>query len=304
MRFRVAIVLAVVAVLTVACSDGSPAPKPAPSTSTPTASPSFDALGDPAYAVLPLVPEAASSLTVTDFDLVRLQLGATELTSKSPQEDRDAFWERAETETALLTRGMLRPSESKLAADYGFTQDDVDWEAHFFDADGMELGWVLSIRLIVDMDAVQRAVDGGVDVLAGAEVRPDEHLVVMGTAAEGEASWASDPALVDLAQTTANATYVARGCVPLESAPSDLDELEAYSVAFEGSLATARLGADRPDLFARLGLGDALPAFATGFTGGVADPTTGRIGYEMVDPPTAADLALRGSLPFAACAPS
>ncbi|MCW2765691.1 MAG: hypothetical protein JWO11_1650 [Nocardioides sp.] len=300
MRSRVAVVLAL-ACLTAACSDASPAPKPAPGSSARTGAPSYDPRAEPSYAVLPLVPEAAAGLTVTDFDKVRLQLGSSELTSKSPQADRDAFWQRAETETALLTRGMLRPVDAKLASDYGFTQDDVDWEAHFFGAEGQETGWVLSIRLIVDMDAVQRAVDAGVGPLAAGEVVADQHLVVMGTTADGETSWANDPTLPGLVGAPANSTYVARGCVPLESAPADLDPLDAYSVSFEGTLATARLGADRADLFARRSLDDALPAFVTGFTGGVADPSTGRIGYEMADPPTAADLTLRGSLPFAAC---
>ncbi|MCW2795620.1 MAG: hypothetical protein JWM79_1117 [Nocardioides sp.] len=296
--------LALVALLTGACSQESAAPKPAPSPSALTAAPSYDALAEPSSAVLPLVPEAAVSLTVTDFDTVRLQLGSSELTSKSPRTERDAFWQRAETETALLTRGMLRPVEAKLAADYGFTQDDVDWEAHFFDASGAEIGWVLSIRLIVDMGAVQRAVDDGVGPLADGAVVAGEHLVVHGTAAAGQASWATDPVWSSLVGSAASSTYAARGCVPVDSAPVELEPLDAYSVAFQGTLATARLGVGRTDLFARLGLGDGLPTFATGFTGGVADPTTGRIGYEMVDPPAAADLALRGSLPFAACAPS
>lgn len=303
MKIRVSAALALVALLSVACSGGSPDPKPGPSPSSPTVAASYDPLAEPAAAVLPLVPEDTATVTVTDFDRIRLQLGASELTSKSPREERDAFWRRAESETALLSRGLLRPEERRLGSDYGFTQDDVDWEAHLFDESGQETGWVLGIRLIVDMAAVQRAVDDGVGPLAGAEVVPDQHLVVMGTAAEGDPTWADDPALGALVGALANATYVARGCVPLASPPADLDELDAYAVTFEGSLATAWLGADRPDLFARLALGSQVPAFATGFTGGVADPTTGRIGYELVDATTAADLALRGSLPFAACAP-
>ena len=304
MRFRVAIMLVLVVVLATACSDDSPEPEPAPAAPSSTGPTTYDALAQPSSAVLPLVPEAATALSVTDFELVRLQLGASELTSKSPQAERDTFWRRAEAEAPLLTGGLLRPAEARLAEDYGFTQDDVDWEAHFFDEQGIELGWVLSIRLIVDMAAVQRALDDGVGPLAGGEVVADQHLVVLGTAAEGEASWASDPLLPALVGMPADATYAARGCVPLESAPAGLDQLDAYSVAFEGALATARLGAGRADLFERLGLGDTVSAFVTGFTGGVADPTTGRIGYEMVDAPAAAELALRGTLPFAACAPA
>jgi hypothetical protein len=302
-RIRVAATLALVSLLTAACSGGSPDPQGPPSPSVAAASPSYDPLAEPGAAVLSLVPADTASITVTDFDRIRLQLGASELTSKSPQADRDAFWQRAESEAALLTRGMLRPVDQQLGRDYGFTQDDVDWEAHLFDESGQETGWVLSIRLIIDMAAVQRAVDAGVGPLAGATVIPDEHLVVMGTAAEGDETWADDATLRALVGAPANATYAARGCVPLASAPPELQELDAYAVTFEGSIATAWLGPDRTDLFARLGLGADVPAFATGFTGGVADPTTGRIGYQLVDAPTAADLALRGSLPFADCPP-
>jgi hypothetical protein len=73
-------------------------------------------------------------------------------------------------------------------------------------------------------------------------------------------------------------------------------------VSFASRTAIARLGSGRPDLFERLRLGDRLPAFARGFADGAADPSTGRIGYTLVDPPAAADLALRHRLPFAVCA--
>jgi hypothetical protein len=302
-RIRVAATLALVSLLAAACSGGSPDPKGPPSPPALSSSPSYDPLAEPAAAVLSLVPADTASITVTDFDRIRLQLGASELTSKSPQAERDTFWQRAESEAALLTRGMLRSVDQRLGSDFGFTQDDVAWEAHLFDDTGQETGWVLSIRMIVDMAAVQRAVDAGVGPLAGATVIADEHLVVSGTAADGEDTWAQDPTLQGLVGAPANATYAARGCVPLASAPPELQELDAYAVTFEGSVATAWLGPDRTDLFARLGLGAAVPGFATGFTGGVADPTTGRIGYQLVNAPAAADLALRGSLPFAACAP-
>ena len=75
-----------------------------------------------------------------------------------------------------------------------------------------------------------------------------------------------------------------------------------YAVQFEGSLATARLGAGRHDLFTRMRLGDSQPGFAAAYDGGVADPVSGRIGFVMTDPPAAARLALAHALPFAACA--
>ena len=80
-----------------------------------------------------------------------------------------------------------------------------------------------------------------------------------------------------------------------------LDDLAAYSMTLEGQLATARLGPDRIDLERRLALDDAEPGFATGFTGGVVDASTGRIGFQILDPTIAAELTRAGRLPFAAC---
>ena len=71
---------------------------------------------------------------------------------------------------------------------------------------------------------------------------------------------------------------------------------------FESSLVTARLGEGRHDLFTRMRLAAAQPDFASVYDGGVADPRTGRIGYLMTDPATAAKLALERKLPFATCA--
>jgi hypothetical protein len=99
----------------------------------------------------------------------------------------------------------------------------------------------------------------------------------------------------------ANSTYVSRACVPAGTG-GDLDDLGMYSIQFEGSLATARLGADRQDLFARMRLGESEPTFAAAYDGGVADPLTGRIGYVMTDAAIAARLALEHHLPFATCA--
>ena len=44
-----------------------------------------------------------------------------------------------------------------------------------------------------------------------------------------------------------------------------------------------------------------MPAFAKTFTGGVADPVSGRIGYQLTDPAQAVQLALTHKLPFAVC---
>jgi hypothetical protein len=128
---------------------------------------------------------------------------------------------------------------------------------------------------------------------------------------------------VPLVGDPAEATYVRRGCVPLPDAlgpdattqqevkalaghdVTDLDPLGAVAVSFGDHLATVRLGKDRADLFDRLHLGDAWPAgspgFGDGFTDGVGDPASGRIGYDVPHPAVAARLALTETLPFAVC---
>ncbi len=81
----------------------------------------------------------------------------------------------------------------------------------------------------------------------------------------------------------------------------DLDELGSWSIQFEGGLVTARLGEGRHDLFIRMRMATDDAAFAKAYSGGVADPLTGRIGYVMTDPAVAARQALRREVPFAAC---
>lgn len=327
--FRAATVLCVLALLSAGCDDdnGEGATVPAPAAeSLATETPAYSALVEPAAAVLAMVPVQATVLTVTDFDQIRLQLGVPDLSSRDPMADRTDFWRRAEAQTALLTDGMLREENSQLMLDYGFTQDDVDWEAHFTGPEQGALiptvGYVLKFRPDLDMAVVQKAVDDGVGELAGAEVSPKEHLVTVHTTDNADESWGADPALTALVGLPADSTYVERGCVPIEAALGDVDplgdeavaereklvavdELSAFAMSFEGELATARLGADRPDLFDRLALGDDWPAtdpaFDDGFGGGAADPVTGRIGYELASAPLAAQLALTRTLPFAVC---
>lgn len=289
------------------CSGSAPAPSPYEASTSASPSPSYDAELEPAAAVLALVPEDTTTLTVTDFGEIRADLALEDVTTASPAKDRAAFWSRAESGSSMLTRGVLRPDDAALAGGYAFSQLEVDFEAHLLDANGEETGWILGIGPTVPMLAVQNAVKARVGALAGATVLTDQRLVVNGTVLtpdDDAPSWADDPDVAGLVATTSAAsTYVERACVPgdgLTSGPR-LDELSAYSVAFESTLATARLGVDRTDLFDRMRLGAGVPGFATGFEGGVADPATGRIGYRMVTPPAAADLALKHQLPFAAC---
>lgn len=262
--------------------------------------PTFDASLEPAVAVLPLVPEDVATLTVTDFEQVREQMGLQDLTTADPRQDRDDFWARAEAERPLLSTGMLRPVEPRLRERFGLSQLDVAWEAHLFDDLGGEVGFVLAFRDGTDMRSVGRAVDAGLGALGGANLDAEHGLVTSGTTDGGDESWAADASLRPLVGPPATATYVALGCVD-EPGAVDLDELEAYSVQFEGTLATARLGEERMDLFTRMRMGEGVPEFEAAFDGGVADPVSGRIGYVMSDPAAAASMALAAKLPFAAC---
>jgi hypothetical protein len=60
---------------------------------------------------------------------------------------------------------------------------------------------------------------------------------------------------------------------------------------------------NREDLFTRLDIGRDWPVddFPATFRTPVADPTTGRIGYDLPRPPAAAALTLLEELPFALC---
>jgi hypothetical protein len=260
----------------------------------------FDGSLEPSAAVLPLVPAGTTVLTVTDYEQVRLQMGLQDLTSEDRRPEREAFWTRAEAERPLLSTGMLRSIEPRLARQFGLTQMDVAWEAHFFDDAGEETGFVLAFRDGTDMTAVRNAVAAGFEALEGATVDPERGLALSGAADSGEESWAADADIRPLVGQPANSTYVSRACSD-QTVGGELDDLTAYAVQFEGTLVTARLGEERRDLFDRMRAGSAVPEFAAAFDGGAADPLTGRIGYVMTDPVAAAALALADDLPFAAC---
>jgi hypothetical protein len=300
-RYGVSGALLAVVLLVSGCSDDEPELAPPAAAPSATEVPAYDATLQPSAAVLALVPETAETLTVTDFDQVRAELGMDGLTDQSTPEDVATFWQRAEAERPLLSPGMLRPADQRLATTYGFTQLDVAWEAHFYGADDEPVGWVLRFRDGTDMAQVAAAAQDPAGPLAGGDVDAAEHLASSGTAGDPTQSWATDPGTQELVGPPANSTYVSHACVPAGT-DGDVDELGAYSIQFEGSLVTARLGADRQDLFARMRLGANEPTFAAAYDGGVADPLTGRIGYVMTDPAAAAGLALEHQLPFATCA--
>ena len=74
----------------------------------------------------------------------------------------------------------------------------------------------------------------------------------------------------------------------------------AVAVAYGDHLATVWVEPGRDDLFERLRIGEDWPVdgFADAYVNGAADPSTGRLGYTLPDPPTAAGLALLEELPF------
>lgn len=149
---------------------------------------------------------------------------------------------------------------------------------------------MLAFRPDLDMDAVTGAVRAGVGPLAGATVRPAEHLLLTGVAADGAASWATDAALVGLVGERAEATYLRRGCVPFHEALGP----DATAEDQEAVLA----GQDVRELDDLHGFA---VSFGDGFARGVGDPGTGRIVYTVPRPPLAARLVLTDHLPFGVC---
>lgn len=300
------------------CQAEAPPEPPRPLASVaPEPAPAYDPTAEPAAAVLALVPQDADTVTVTDWDAIRVQLGQPDLTSDDLVTDRSTFWERADAESAALTEGMLREDGSTYELDHGFTQDDVDWEAHWRGEAGR--GFALALRPDLDLEGVRRAIADGVGALDGAELRAEDHLVVAGTSDTDV--WANEEQWEPLVDEPATATYLQRGCTPLDDAlgpdvdPEDraelleqhpvttLDDLPGFAVAFGDHTATVWVEPGRSDLFERLRIGEdwPVPPFADTFTNGAADPSSGRLGYAVEDPPAAAALTLLRELPFSVC---
>lgn len=313
------------AVLALTACDGAPdaAPAaPAPTTVPPSFAARLDLDGpgpsEPRQA-LSLVPAEAGTVVLTDYRDLRSTLGAEGLTSESLMTDRTAFWERAGREAVMLTEGLLRQADSRLWLDYDFSSDDVAWEVRFTGPDGP--GFVLALRPDLDLAGVRAAIEADVAPLGDAQLLAEEHLLVSGVAANDEPVWRDEPVWATLVEDDAEATYLRRGCIPLdealgpdatveeqepiEPAIAGLDPLEGFSVGFRGELAIAWLGPDRIDLHRRADLPALWPdrvGFDEAFTGDqVADPATGRIGLQIGDPQAAARLTLTGELPFAVC---
>ncbi|GAA1477450.1 hypothetical protein GCM10009623_18960 [Nocardioides aestuarii] len=316
---RTLVAVTVLALVPLAGCQAEKAPaRPRPVASVPPQpAPAYDAEAEPASAVLSLVPQDADTVTVTDWDAIRVQLGQPDLTSEGLGTDRFAFWERADTESAALTEGMLRADGSTFELDYGFTQDDVDWEAHWRGEDGR--GFALALRPDLALDGVRRAIADGIGPLEGAELRAADHLVVAGTSETDV--WANEEQWEPLVAEPATATYLQRGCTPLNEAlgpdgdaeaqaallekhpVTTLDDVSGFALGFGDHTAIAWFELGRSDLFDRLRIGEdwPVPPFARTFTNGAADPSSGRLGYAVDDPPAAAGLTLLRELPFSVC---
>ncbi len=95
------LLVALVPLLLLAGCGNEPIPEPTPLASitpTTTVHPEYDAgTRAPSAAVLGFVPSSATTLTVTDFDEIRVQLGMPDLTSDDLMTDRTDFWTRAES---------------------------------------------------------------------------------------------------------------------------------------------------------------------------------------------------------------
>lgn len=281
-------------------SDGDDAPSSAPS-ETAQAAPTYDPKAPPATAVMALVPDDAQTVSLTDWTRLKNQLGFPLVTGTSSPADQAAFWKAAEDKAPLLTLGRLRPVDRQLRSTYGFGADDVAWEAEFRGKSGE--GWVVRFSDEVAMADVAKAVRAGVGPLKGAQVDQADKLVSKGTTDEGEPNLASVDGITDLLGPQPATLYLHRGCIPGDIGGADLEPLQAYAVDFGTRLMTARLGLDRTDLFERMRLGEKNPQFRRLFKHGASDPTHGRIGFQMTDPPAAANMILRDRAPFAVCLP-
>jgi hypothetical protein len=280
----------------VGCGDDSKPKKPEASATEETY-PVYAATMDPAAAAMTFVPADATTLAVTDYDEVKSLFGLDDVTSRSNPADQGDLWSRADKEAAQVSGGLLRGVDQRLRDDYAWGAADVIWEARF--TGGGNEGFVIKVA---DRVKPGQAIKAGVGPLKGAKFDPKTHLITKNTATPGAENWASQESLIAVAGGPATSTYVVRGCA--KGGPEEktrLAPVEAYSVEFGGGLATLRLGEDRDDLFYRLKLGDQAAAYKKVFTNGVADPSTGRIGFRVTNPVTAATLVTSEPVPFAVC---
>lgn len=295
-RWGISLLAAGLALALVGCGDESEPKKPEASATEDTY-PVYAATMGPVEAAMTLVPEGATTLAVTDYDEVKSLFGLDHITSRSSPAEQSDLWRRADKAAAQVSGGLLRGVDQRLRDTYKWGAADVTWEARF--TGGGEEGFVIKVA---DRIKPGPAIKAGVGPLKGAKFDPQTHLITKNTATPDAENWAAQEAVVAVAGGPATSTYVVRGCAaggPKEK--TRLAPVEAYSVEFGGGLATLRLGEDRDDLFVRLKLGDRAAAYKKVFTNGVADPSTGRIGFRVTSPVTAADLVTSSPVPFAVC---
>jgi hypothetical protein len=295
------VVLVTGAALLSGCSGEHAAPQPVPpSSAVPTEIPAYDGSLPAAQAVQALVPLRSRILRVVDLVQIRRQVGLPQLSSRSSAGERAAFWARAAVAAPWLDRPVLAHVDGRLRSAYGFGVDDVAWEAHF--SGGAKRGWVVALGPGVDMEAVTRAARAGIGPLRGAHVDAQDHLVTHAVAAPGEPVWGSDPAWARLVPGAGEAFLVRRDCVETHDrlGPA-LEPIAGFAVTFGDHVATVRVDRGRSDLFARARRGGG--RFDRVFRHGVADPSSGRIGYDVPRPARAAALVRQGVLPFGVCAP-
>ena len=295
-RWGICVLVVGLALALVGCGDDSEPKKPEAAASEDTY-PVYAATMDPVEAAMTLVPEGAKTLAVTDYDEVKSLFGFDDITSRSSPADQNDLWNRADKEAAQVSGGLLRGVDQRLRDTYKWGAADVVWEARFTGS-GKD-GYVIKVA---DRVKPGQAIKAGVGPLKGAKFDPETHLITKNTAAPDAENWAAQEVMVAVAGGPATSTYVVKGCA--EGGPKEktrLAPVEAYSVEFGGGLATLRLGEDRDDLFVRLKLADQVPAYKKVFTNGVADPATGRIGFRVTSPVTAATLVTSEPVPFAVC---
>ena len=259
--------------------------------------PSFDGTLEPSAAVLALVPEDVETLTVTDYEQVRLQMGLPDLTTEDQRKDRKRSG-RARTPSARCCRPGCPPDRAEAEAAVRAEPAGCRLGGAPLRRPRQETGFVLAFRDGTDMAAVGRA-RRRLRRAGGGDRRRARGLVTSGTTSDGDDSWAADESARGLAGCP-HATYVSRGCVADRAPPTSRARVVLGPVRGHPRHRPAGRGPDGPLQPDAAGRG--VPDFEDAYEGGVADPLTGRIGYVMSDPASAASLALDGSLPFAACA--
>jgi hypothetical protein len=143
----------------------------------PTAAP---ADGGPLSRALAAMPPSVLYASFTDVEAVRRELGYEQTDSESPAGERFGFWEDARSSGTMLSGTRLYDDISVMAADYGWTADDVVWEIDFTGSEtgctedmlcDPSTGSVLALRPAVDeRTVVQSLAANGFTLESGGHV--------------------------------------------------------------------------------------------------------------------------------------